>query len=185
MTASRFLAGLLFSLTLLVGAEASAQSCTTLVNSQFSWVQRGGGYYINVTGVSLKPTTGSVGPVASSISASLSGYVAQSWYLNPVTGVLTRVPARLTSPANSGRQTFNDRGYYSVQGGVSRWQNYSAFAQDNVQLELDDTGKLTLILNTWGNGQVILTSPTCTGNVMSGFSGTALHAFTFEQFYLG
>ncbi|MCY1047186.1 hypothetical protein OV208_38140 [Corallococcus sp. bb12-1] len=185
MNASRFLAGLLFSLTLLVGAEASAQSCTTLVNSQFNWVQQGGGYYINVTGVSLKPATGSVGAVASYISASLSSYVPASFYLNPVTGVLTRVPARLTSPASSGRQTFNDRSYYSTQGGVSRWQNFSAFAQDNVQLELDDTGKLTLILNTWGNGRVVLTSPTCTGNVMSGFNGTALHAFTFEQFYLG
>ncbi|MCY1034962.1 hypothetical protein OV207_26180 [Corallococcus sp. BB11-1] len=185
MNASRFLAGLLFSLTLLIGAEASAQSCTTLVNSQFSWVQQGGGYFLHVTGVTLKPATGSVGAVASHFTGSLSGYVAQSWYLNPITGTLTRIPARITSPANSGRQGFNDRGYSSTQGGVTRYQNFSVFAQDNIQLGLDDTGKMTITFNTWGNGQITLASPTCSGNVLTGFSGSTMYAFTFEQFYLG
>ena len=185
MNASRKLAGLLFALPLLVGAEAAAGSCTTLVNSQFSWIQQDGGNYIHVTGVSLKQPVGTVGPVASYFTGSLSGYVAASFYYNPATGVVTRVPARLTSSVNSGRQVFNDRGYSSTYGSPARWQNFSAFAPDNVQLELDDTGKMTLILNSWGNTRVPITSPTCEGNVLSGFAGTTAHSFTFEQFYLG
>ncbi|MFY0571445.1 hypothetical protein ACN28E_47490 [Archangium lansingense] len=185
MKAFRYIAGILFSLTLFFGADASAQSCTSLVQSQFTWMQQGSGYYVNVTGVTLKPAAGSVGPVASSFTGYLDVVVPQSWYYNPSTGVFTRVPARLTSPANSGRQVFNDRSYLSTQGGVSRWQTYSAFAQDNIQLELDDTGKATVILNSWSNTRVVINSPTCTGNVLTGYSGSVLHAFTFEQFYLG
>lgn len=185
MNASRKLAGLLFALPLLVGAEASAGACTTLVNSQFSWIQQNGGNYINVTGVSLKQSVGTVGPVASYFTGGLTGYVAASFVFNPTTGVVTRIPGRLTSTVNSGRQVFNDRRYVSTYATPSRWQNFSAFAQDNVQLELDDTGKVTLILNSWSNTRVNITAPTCEGNVLSGFAGTTAHSFTFEQFYLG
>jgi hypothetical protein len=185
MNASRYLTGLLFALTLFLGANAHAQSCTTLVQSQFDWVQRGGGYYVNVTGVSLLPGTTTTNAVASHFSGYLDGYVAQSWYYHPTTGVFTRIPARLTSPASSGRQAFNDRGYNSTSGGVTRWQNFSVFAQDNIQLELDDTGKMTVVLNSWSNTRVAITSPTCNGNVLTGYAGTRLYAFTFQQTWLG
>lgn len=185
MNTSRYITGVLFALSLFLGADAHAQSCTALVQSQFDWVQRGGGYYVNVTGVSLSPATSTVSPVASSFTGYLDGYVAQSWVYNPATGVFTRVPARLTSPASSGRQAFNDRGYYTSVSGVTRWQNFSVFAQDNIQLELDDTGKMTVILNSWSNTRVAITSPTCNGNVLTGYAGTRLHAFTFQQAWLG
>ncbi|WP_375761349.1 hypothetical protein [Corallococcus exercitus] len=181
MNAYRFLAGLLLSLTLFAGAKASAQSCTTLVNSQFSWVQSSNNQWISVTGVSLKPRTGTVGPVASYFTGTLLNYVAPGWIYNPVTGVFTQTPARLTSSANSGRQSFNDRSYVSTYASPSRWQNFSAFATDNIQLELDATGKMTVILNSWSNTRVSVTSPTCSGNVLTGFAGGSVYSFTFEQ----
>jgi hypothetical protein len=181
MNAFRILAGLLLSLTLFAGSEASAQSCTTLVNSQFSWIQASSANYITVTGVSLKPPSGAVGPVASYFTGMLSGYVAPGWVYNPTTGVFTQTPARLTSTANSGRQSFNDRSYISTYASPSRWQNFSAFAMDNIQLELDATGKMTVILNSWSNTRVSVVSPTCSGNVLTGFVGTSVYSFTFEQ----
>lgn len=185
MKTSRYLTGVLFALTLFLGVDAQAQSCTSLVQSHFAWVQQGSGYYVHVQGVSLSPFTSTTAGVATSFTGYLDGYVAPSWYYNPMGGGIVQVPARLTSPASSGLQQFSDRAYYTTVNGVMRWQNFSAFSQDNIQLELDATGKMTVIFNSVGNTRAAITSPTCNGNVMTGYAGTRLYAFTFLQDWLG
>jgi hypothetical protein len=177
------LAGLLVSLVLFAGSEASAQSCTSLVKQQFDFLKLGGNRYIIVNAVTLTPASASVSPVASSISGYLNGHVPES-YVSLPGGPALRLPARLTSPASSGFQSFNDRTHWSAGPSGYVLQKYSAFSDDKVQLELDDTGKMSVTLNTWGNGKHSIASPTCVGKVLYGYVGTIFYAFTFTQYNL-
>jgi hypothetical protein len=185
MNPVRFLSGLVFTLALFFGSQASAQSCTSLVNSQFNWIQSSSARYVIVTGVSLNPGTNGGSPLASYFSGMLSSYASAYWAYNPATGSYTLMPARLNSTANSGTQAFNDRSYWSNYGSPQRRQNFSVWAVDGIQLELDANGVMTLILNTWANTRVSISNATCNGNVMTGYNGTALHAFTFNQSEIG
>lgn len=183
MKTFRALAGLLLSLTLFLGTEAAAQSCASLVQQQFDFIKLGGNRYVMVTGISLSPATPSLQPVLSNINGYLNGY-APEYYVTIPNGVTIRFPARLTSPANSGSQTFNDRTYESYQYGTWETQQYSAFADDKLQLELDDTGRFTVTLNTWSNGKHVISSPSCNGNVLTGYVNALFYAFTFRHLNL-
>ncbi|MCP3101489.1 hypothetical protein LZ198_21675 [Myxococcus sp. K15C18031901] len=183
MTSFRALARLLFALTLFLGTEAAAQSCASLVQQQFDFMKLGGNRFVMITGISLRPATPSQQPLISHFSGYVNGYVPE-YYVQIPNGIRLRMPARLTSPANNGVQFFDDRTYVTTQSGTTDTQHFSVFAPDKLQFELDDTGALTVTLNTWSNIKHTVSSPTCNGNVMTGYVSTLLYAFTFRQLNL-
>ncbi|AKF85403.1 hypothetical protein MFUL124B02_11790 [Myxococcus fulvus 124B02] len=179
----RALFQLLFALTLFLGTEAAAQSCASLVQQQFDFLKLGGNRFVMITGISLSPAAPSRQALVSHFSGYLDGYVPE-YYVQIPNGVRLRMPARLTSPANNGVQFFDDRTYVTTQSGATDTQHFSVFAADKLQFELNDIATLTVTLNTWGNIKHSVVSPTCNGNVMTGYVSAMLYAFTFRQLNL-
>jgi hypothetical protein len=176
------LPGLFFSLILLFAGEAAAQSCTALVQQQFNALKVDSSRVISVTGILVAPSA-SADPVLAHMDGFLSVYTAEFWILDG--GIMRRVPGRLSSGSRIGDQYFNDRRYETNeyapgQYGATVLQEYSVHAKDKVLFELDDTGKFTVTLASWGNVKHVISSPTCNGNLMTGFAGSRLYAFTFR-----
>jgi hypothetical protein len=147
----------------LVSAEASAQSCTSYLQDKFSWVAQGPGYYLDVKATSLN------------VTGYVDQYTAGSWVYDFTSYQWVYVPAKVTSTAN--RQLFDDR--------RSGTQPFNVYAYDNLGVTLDENGKITLALNSWGGGLVTVTPTSCASNIIYGFSSDGtLWAFTFFKRWL-
>ncbi|MCP3136671.1 hypothetical protein [Pyxidicoccus xibeiensis] len=172
---------ILFAVTLFFSSVASAQPCTSLTQSQFNWVLQGGGRFITITGVSLKTATETTEPVSSSFTSFLFTFKPARLVIDPTTGEIITMPARLLSEVSKGHQLFSNRVYSVTQNGVTREQPYSIFSHEDIELELEETGKMIIINKKLLNPRVAVSTSTCEGNMLTGFVGTTLYAFTFQQ----
>jgi hypothetical protein len=159
-----------------VSGEASAQSCASYLQDKFDWVSRGGGYYLNVKGTSLNAASGGGQGLVSYVTGYVDQYTAGRWVYDVYSYQWVYVPAKVSSQAN--RQLFDDR--------RSGTQPFHVNAYDNLGITLDENGKISIALNSWGGGVVTVTPTSCASNIIYGFSSNGtLWAFAFHKAWLG
>lgn len=163
--------GLFFS------GDAQAQSCSTYLQDKFNWVSRGSGYYLAVKGTSLNASQSQGQGLVSYVDGWVDQYTPSSTYYDFSTGRWITLPAKVSSHSNS--QSFSDR--YATG-----YQPFDRNQRDALGITLDSNGKITITLDSWGGGAVVVTATSCMNEVIYGSSSDGtLWSFIFLKTYLG
>lgn len=149
-------------------SAAHAQSnCQSYLQTELGWVAqdpygRGFEYTIATNQAWRSPATHSL---VSYTEGFLGNYQAGYSYYNPLSGLYVTVPASVSS--TGAKQYFNDRRY---GGTYNNLYPFNASAADSLGVRLEQTGRVTITLESWGNGSFTITNTTCANGVIYGFS---------------
>ena len=153
-----------------------ATDCRALIRSQMDWLREGGGNYLTYRMVSHEPTRGQLVGVTDGhfTGVTFPFYFYGQYY-----------PARLTYDASrhNGTTVFSDRRYN--RGTSIGYQPFDITRRDEINLSIDESGNVQMILRTWGNTVVNLEPSECRNGILHAFGGARLYTITFFQGWLG
>lgn len=153
-----------------------ATDCRALIRSQMDWLRAGGGNYLTYRMVSHEPTR-------SQLVGVTDGHFDR---VSPGLYLFGRYhPARLTYDASrhNGTTMFSDRRYN--RGTSIGYQPFDITRRDEINLSIDESGNVHMVLRTWGNTVVNLEPSECRNGILHAFGGARLYTITFFQGWLG
>lgn len=171
------LMALVSAVGLFFSGDAQAQSCSTYLQDKFNWVSKGPGYFLDVKGTSLNASQSQGLGLVSYVDGWVDQYAASYTTYDFITGRWITVPAKVSSHSNS--QSFSDRF-------ATGYQPFDRNQRDALGITLDGNGKITITLDSWGGGAVVVTPTSCANEVIYGFSSDGtLWGFVFRKDYIG